>query len=240
MTGVAKRRGIFAITMLSLAGSTASHAAEVAECSLALGLQTHCLCAVSQLHPTQITVGIQQVREKERELAKKSVAKLGGYLRSHPAPAVWGPGGALYIIDHHHLSRALWNRGGTRMYCEIKANFSADASAELWEKMETMGWAYPYDESGTKRESNAIPPTVAGLRDDPYRSLAGYVRDACGYEKSNAVFAEFRWAEYFRKQIPIKPSQIVETRIIDQAIAYARSDAAANLPGYCGNHCSCR
>jgi len=106
--------------------------------------------------------------------------------------------------------------------------------------MESRHWAYPYDERGVRREFSVIPETVAGLRDDPYRSLAAYVHDGCGFSKVEAPFAEFRWAEYFRKRGMIQPGQAIGPAIIKRAIADSRLDAAADLPGFCGNRCSCR
>lgn len=54
--------------------------------------------------------------------------------------------------------------------------------------------------------SAAPPPRPTGLRDDPYRSLAAYVRYARGYSKPKAggraggneqpeFFVEFKWAQ---------------------------------------------
>jgi hypothetical protein len=39
---------------------------------------------------------------------------------------------------------------------------------------------------------------AAGMRDDPYRSLAALVRKSGGYEKSTRPFSEFVWANHFR------------------------------------------
>lgn len=54
-----------------------------------------------------------QVAYKRGRLVEKSKkqAKLEEYLRSHAVPVVRGPGGALYLIDHHHLAAALAKNG---------------------------------------------------------------------------------------------------------------------------------
>ena len=50
----------------------------------------------------------------------------------------------------------------------------------------------------------AIPDSLGKLLDDVYRSLAGYVRDAGGYDKTPTAFAEFVWADFFRRNIAIE------------------------------------
>lgn len=45
-----------------------------------------------------------------RKMAK-GPAKLQEFLKANPVPCVVGPGGTLYLIDHHHLARALYNLG---------------------------------------------------------------------------------------------------------------------------------
>jgi hypothetical protein len=42
-----------------------------------------------------------------------------------------------------------------------------------------------------------LPKTVAGLIDDPFRSLAGELRRAGGFAKDTTPFSEFLWADFF-------------------------------------------
>lgn len=42
----------------------------------------------------------------------------------------------------------------------------------------------------------------AGLKDDPFRSVAAFTRYAGGYHKSPQPFAEFRWANHLRHLVP--------------------------------------
>ncbi|WP_408193143.1 ParB/Srx family N-terminal domain-containing protein [Paraburkholderia strydomiana] len=51
----------------------------------------------------------------------------------------------------------------------------------------------PNDEHGILRALSAIPDGVSGLTDDPYRSLAAFVRDAGGYVRTPEPFAQFQW-----------------------------------------------
>ena len=62
---------------------------------------------IHRLHPTQITVGMVEVRDKRIQLARLHGEQLRDFLSRHPIPAVEGPNDKLYITDHHHLARAL-------------------------------------------------------------------------------------------------------------------------------------
>jgi hypothetical protein len=62
-------------------------------------------------------------------------------------------------------------------------------------------WAHPFDHKGRRRGDEPIPESIDGLRDDPYRSLAGCVRNAGGDAKDTQPYAEFVWADCFRARI---------------------------------------
>jgi hypothetical protein len=103
--------------------------------------------------------------------------------------------------------------------------------------MERQHWVHPYDETGRKRDFSEIPHHLKSLRDDPYRSLTGYVRNAGGYEKTPAPFAEFVWADYFRERM--RAAKLARDRFetaIERGIALVRHAAAAHLPGYINRH----
>src|SRR5947209_8277678 len=68
----------------------------------------------------------------------------------------------------------------------------------FWQQMDARRWVHPIDEYGRRRGFEHIPACLRDLVDDPYRSLAGYVRDAGGYQKSDSAFAEFAWADFYR------------------------------------------
>src|SRR5262245_36122373 len=65
--------------------------------------------AILDLRPTQITVGMREVKAKrERWRAEK---KGGEFLGKHMIPVILGPKHRHYVIDHHHLARALHDEG---------------------------------------------------------------------------------------------------------------------------------
>jgi len=70
--------------------------------------------------------------------------------------------------------------------------------------------------------------------DDPYRSLAGELRQVGGYAKDTAPFSEFLWADFLRRQVGRK---LVETQFdeaLKQAMQLAKGPDADYLPGWCG------
>lgn len=193
-------------------------------------------CRVDALRPTQLAVGMQEVKEKEDKLSGMSAKKLDKYLLENPEPAVAGPGGELYIIDHHHLARALYDLGVKYTYCDEAADYSKLSDGEFWAKMEERRWVYAYDEYGQgPRPYAEIPRSVSELRDDPYRSLAGAVRKAGGYDKSSEPFAEFKWADFFRDKIGRKDLEADLEGCTAKGVKLAHSAAAAGLPGYNGS-----
>jgi hypothetical protein len=197
------------------------------------------VCDVEDLRPTQLSVGMSEVKSKEAELSKKPAEKLEAYKSTHPEPIVRGPEGALYIIDHHHLARALSDMGVKQTFCYVAGDLSNLSGQDFFDEMTKRNWLFLEDNTGAKKEAGDLPLRVSGLQDDPYRSLAGEVRDAGGFGKTCEPFAEFRWADFFREQI----GQDLLTSDHDQALSEAKSAAGSpkacklKLPGFEGAPC---
>src|SRR5258705_8138604 len=69
---------------------------------------------INELRPTQITVGMIEVAEKRRELVEMMryhPHRLRQYLADHAIPTVAGYDRRYFLVDHHHLGRALWEAG---------------------------------------------------------------------------------------------------------------------------------
>ena len=67
--------------------------------------------AITDLRPTQMTVGIREVKEKRKRWRDESKSKGAEFLGKHMIPVVLGPKDRHYVIDHHHLARALHEEG---------------------------------------------------------------------------------------------------------------------------------
>lgn len=192
------------------------------------------------LRPTQLAVGMQQVRVKMAKVAKKQAKgaeALDTFLRKNPIPVVIGPGQSLYLIDHHHLARALYESGVKTCYAGAARDLSSLEVDEFWRQMAAAKCLWPYCREGKRVEEEELPGllpnTVAELQDDPYRSLAALVRKAGGYQKSTKPFSEFMWANYLRPRIPLAletPDDVVH--FVGRGISHATAPDAAVLPGH--------
>ena len=72
------------------------------------------------------------------------------------------------------------------------------------------------------------------MKDDPYRSLAGELRNVGGFAKDALPFAEFAWADFFRSRIKAKTIEGNFDDALDKAMVQAKSSEASYLPGWCG------
>ena len=92
-------------------------------------------------------------------------------------PVIIGLGGEPYLIDHHHLARALYEEGVKSVFVTVVADLSRLPKDHFWNMMDFHGWTHPYDAKGRRRPYSDLPKTVKTMEDDPYRSLAGQLRN---------------------------------------------------------------
>ena len=188
--------------------------------------------ALKDLHPTQLTVGMIVVADKKKHLAALNAADRQAFLKAHPMPAVIGPQGRLYITDHHHLGRAAYDAAVATAYFEVEEDLSKCGVDTFWKEMNDNRWVHPLDEHGVRHVYSQIPDNLGKLGDDIYRSLAGYVRDAGGYDKTPTAFAEFVWADFFRRNIAIETVRADFQTAVRAGISLAQSKMAKNIPGF--------
>jgi hypothetical protein len=104
----------------------------------------------------------------------------------------------------------------------------------FWVFLDHRGWVYPYDPDGHRRDFSDLPKSVTGLKDDPFRSLAGELRRAGGFAKETAPFSEFLWADFLRRRLKAKVVQTDFEAALEKALHLAKSTQAQYLPGWCG------
>ena len=75
---------------------------------------------------------------------------------------------------------------------------------------------------------------MAGLIDDPFRSLAGELRRAGGFAKDTTPFSEFLWADFLRRRVKRKTVETHFEDALEQALVLAKKEEASYLPGWCG------
>jgi hypothetical protein len=189
---------------------------------------------IAQLRPTQITVGFREVAEKRQHWRKVARRKGPEFLGHHMMPVILGPNERHYIIDHHHLARALYDEGVEHILVTVVADLRAVHKDSFWVVLDHRGWCHPYDAKGRRCGFDEVPASVADLEDDPFRSLAGELRRAGGYAKDTTPFAEFLWADFLRRQLKRKEIAKDFAAALRKARALAKGAGAAYLPGWCG------
>lgn len=221
---------------------------------------------VKDLSPTQFATGRAEVLYKAGRMAKKFASgteKLHDYLLLRPVPVV-KRGKRFYLVDHHHLVRALYEALNDKVgdelavYVRVMFDGSSLSKVHFWKAMFEHNYVYLFaDNGGGPKPPETLPKHIPDVGFDPYRSLAWLVRDHHGYLKNNTPFSEFKWANFFRTRIlleqdllagkatfdyfayeALKSGRIELTDegedIVEQALFLAAGPEAAGLPGYLG------
>jgi hypothetical protein len=68
--------------------------------------------------------------------------------------------------------------------------------------------SHPYDERGTKVDVDKIPKSVADMPDDPYQSLAAFLRVGGAFENPGEFNAKFAWADFLRHWVTGDPHSV--------------------------------
>lgn len=184
------------------------------------------------IHPTQVAVGEREVVTKHSMLSGLSTDELHDYLLAHPVPVVAGPGGFWFAVDRHHLGCAADRLGVGKMYCLIHGEVEWNDEVSFWAALDENGWCYPYDQTGARCGSTAIPRRFSEMADDPYRSLAGAARYRGAYLKTKAPFSEFAWANYFRRVVDAGLLRSNFEEALQIAVYAASKPEARGLPGF--------
>ena len=190
------------------------------------------IALLKTLSPTQLTVGIIEVAAKQKALAALSPKDQTAFMQAHPLPAVIGPAGKLYITDHHHLGRAALQANIKEAWFEVEDDMSSLGELKFWPEMDKHSWVHPLDQHGVRHRYDSIPHGLDKLEDDVYRSLAGFVRDSGGYEKTPTAFAEFIWADFFRRNIAVEDVAADFAETVKRGVQLARSSLAKSIPGF--------
>ena len=191
---------------------------------------------IDDLRPTQMTVGYREVGRKRRDWRTLKGSKGREYLGRHMIPVVVGPKGRHWMIDNHHLARALHEEGVTNVLVRIVADLGHVEGRLFKTFMDNRNWLHPFDAKGRRNAIGKIPRHVADLADDPYRSLAGELRRSGGYAKDDTPFSEFLWADFLRRHVSEDLVEHDFTVATEHALSVARTPKAAYLPGWAGPH----
>ncbi len=206
-----------------------------APCNAETPVGEYCQLSIEALRPTQSAVGEMQVDYEVGTIRKQ--ADLIAWQKKKVIPVVISPEGDFFLTDRHHTSRGLWRAGEKSLVVKIIARLKD--SARFWDEMQAHHWVYLHDERGTPIQPEALPRRIAELRDDPYRSLAGFARNRGHFKGTEAFFMEFEWARYFGEAMnwqPIRPCNL--EKALKKTRKLACAPAAQTLPGYDAATCA--
>jgi hypothetical protein len=183
-----------------------------------------------------MTLGMHEVFHKRDAWKEKTSQDLAKFLGAHMVPVILGLKGEHYLIDHHHLARALYEEDVHSVFVTVVADLSRLQAEHFWNMMDFHGWTHPYDSKGRRRPYSELPKTVKGMEDDPYRSLAGELRATGGFAKDSTPFSEFLWADFLRTRIREKAIKADFKAALAEALVLAKTGEADYLPGWSGPH----
>jgi hypothetical protein len=189
---------------------------------------------IADLRPTQLTLGLAEVAERAAKFATLSSSDREAHLNRKPIPHVLGPGKQTYIVDHHHLARALWSlKIHEAILGDRIADWSALETKDFWRKMESKGYCWPIDADGNRRPYAAIPASIGDLTDNVWRTLARRVRGVA-FKDEDTPFQEFMWGDYFRTFMSRRLIELQFDLAVELATKLARLSEAQDLPGFSG------
>jgi hypothetical protein len=197
---------------------------------------------VEDLRPTQFRVGEHVVEQKYEKIENMSKEKRKEYFESNKIPVVVGPKGRLYLIDRHHFARAVEEAGYTEVNIKVLKNWSSFDEVEFWQKMRAAHFVYQNDDvEGRMVAATDLPKRVADMKDDPFRSLAGDLRDE-GYfnKKPGEYFIEFKWARALRRYFTKEDLDVYKMKYKDamkDAREFAGSPQSLGLAGRASSAC---
>jgi hypothetical protein len=189
---------------------------------------------IAALRPTQMTVGLREVARKRADWRERARSDGPDFLGRHMIPVILGPKSIPYVIDHHHLVRALLEEGVSHVLVSVVADLHALKKPVFWTFMDNRNWLHPFDAEGVRHGHADLPRSIGAMKDDPYRSLAGEVRRAGGYAKDTTPYSEFLWADFLRRRIGAKLVGHDFEHAVVKALAAAALKDASYLPGWCG------
>ncbi|MFQ1787358.1 ParB-like protein [Aeromonas veronii] len=210
----------------------------LAPCQSNTAVGNWCEIGIDALHPTQGGVGQIQVDETQATLAGMSAKQLDKLMIKKEIPVVIAPDGSYWLVDRHHLTKALWQQGVKD--ARVKVIGRLQDKANFWSQMQNNHWAWLKDEKGQPLTPEQLPTSIDKLPDYPYRTLAGLLQNAGYFRKDKQVyFVEFAWASWLGKQMQWMPVDSANMAArLQQAKRLACGSDAKDLPGYPGKQCS--
>ena len=187
------------------------------------------------LQPTQLCVGMAEIRSRQLDFANDDPKQRRRYLKRKPTPLVRSAAGELWMVDRHHRLRALLELDPNAMaFGYVVLQLAVAERHAVLEQLHQRGWLYLYDGRGLgPLHPMALPTSLSGTHDDPYRSLVWKLKREGLVEAAPLIpFHEFRWGAWLRsRNLPHFSSDRLEPAL-PAARALVRSQAASHLAGW--------
>ena len=123
------------------------------------------LVKLKDLRPTQMTVGMREVERKRALWRDRERSGAGEFLGAHMIPAVLGPDGHHWLVDHHHLALALHLEGVEDILVTLVVKLERLPKKRFLAYMDARNWLHPYDEHGRRRDWKDLPRHLGKLAD---------------------------------------------------------------------------
>jgi hypothetical protein len=192
---------------------------------------------IASLRPTQICVGMAEVRSRQNDFRAESSSERRDYLGSKPVPLVRSGDGGVWMVDRHHRLRALLElMPEATAFGYVALNLKTTDPALVLAELRQRGWLYLYNGRGLgPPPPAALPTSLLGLEDDPYRSLVWKLKREGVIKAAPLIpFHEFRWGAWLRSRSLPPFSSLQLSPALPAARALARSEAASHLAGWQG------
>ena len=187
------------------------------------------------LQPTQMCVGMAEIRSRQLDFAKDDRKERRRYLKRKPSPLVRSAAGELWMMDRHHRLRALLELDPeATAFGYVVLQLAVEERHAVLAELHQRGWLYLYDGRGLgPLHPTALPTSLSGTHDDPYRSLVWKLKREGLLKAAPLIpFHEFRWGAWLRsRNLPHFSSDRLEPAL-PAARALVRSQAASHLAGW--------
>lgn len=192
---------------------------------------------IAELRPTQLCVGMAEVRSRQVDFSEETAEQRLRYLQGKPVPLVRSSTGQCWMVDRHHRLRGLIEIDPqATAYGYLVLQFESEDPQTVLAELQQRGWLYLYDGRGHgPLHPAALPDHLGGLQDDPYRSLVWKLKKEGRIEPAPLIpFHEFRWGAWLRRRsLPPFTSSHLDPAL-PAARALVRSAAASHLAGWKG------
>lgn len=186
------------------------------ECTSSSKAGSVCTLHPDQMRPSQFGYGGLEVKCKKDRFESFTSSELKKYLESadRRVDIIIGEKSGYYVLDGHHMSRALLDSDVKDdekvIYCNIVDNWSDLSDRDFWMSMVEDNRVWLYDEKGVAPLApEHLSTSLDGMLDDPFRTLAWMVQDAGGYLKTGTPFEDFLWANFLRDNIDLNSSSLI-------------------------------